>query len=209
MAGCTAGEEKSNFSCLHLISLFSQQGQELRKPPSKGFHTGSAQKPKDLNSSKPPQMYSEEQMGSRGRRRRSGVLNQHFSTTPLPAQPGAGRRSPGARAAPLSSLTASSLPRHSQQPLAHNAQTRARRCWGTGLQLAQGRSAQHRAAPRLPAPLQDAVAPLPGLPGSSTAGTLWRGLCVTIFTVLSDSLLGRLVVSCSGTTAFGSGRAER
>lgn len=138
MAGCTAGEEKSNFSCLHLISLFSQQGQELRKPPSKGFHTGSAQKPKDLKSSKPPQMYAEEQMGSRGRRRRSGVLNQHFSTTPLPAQPGAGRRSPGARAAPLSSLTASSLPRHSQQPLAHNAQTRARRCWGTGLQLAQG-----------------------------------------------------------------------
>lgn len=137
------------------------------------------------------------------------MLNQHFSTTPLPAQPGAGRRSPGARAAPLSSLAAGSLPRHSQQPLAHNAQTRARRCWGTGLQLAQGRSAQHRAAPRLPAPLRDAVAPLPGLPGSSTAGTLWRGLCVTIFTVLSDSLLGRLVVSCSGTTAFGSGRAER
>lgn len=45
----------------------------------------------------------------------------------------------------------------------------------------------------------------PGLPGSSTAGILLRGLCVTIFTVLSDSLLGRLVVSCSGITAFGSG----
>lgn len=45
----------------------------------------------------------------------------------------------------------------------------------------------------------------PGLPGSSTTGTLLRGLCVTIFTVLSDSLLGRLVVSCSGITAFGSG----
>lgn len=44
----------------------------------------------------------------------------------------------------------------------------------------------------------------PGLPGSSTAGTLLRGLCVTIFMVLSDSLLGRLVVSCSGITAFGS-----
>lgn len=45
----------------------------------------------------------------------------------------------------------------------------------------------------------------PGLPGSSTVGTLLRGLCVTIFTVLSDSLLGRLVVSCSGITALGSG----
>lgn len=48
----------------------------------------------------------------------------------------------------------------------------------------------------------------PGLPGSSTAGTLLRGLCVTIFTVLSDSLLGRLVVSCSGITAFGSGEEK-
>jgi len=48
----------------------------------------------------------------------------------------------------------------------------------------------------------------PGLPGSSTAGILLRGLCVTIFTVLSDSLLGRLVVSCSGITAFGSGEGR-
>lgn len=48
----------------------------------------------------------------------------------------------------------------------------------------------------------------PGLPGSSTAGTLLRGLCVTTFTVSSDSLLGRLVVSCSGITAFGSGKAD-
>lgn len=48
----------------------------------------------------------------------------------------------------------------------------------------------------------------PGLPGSSTAGILLRGLCVMIFTVLSDSLLGRLVVSCSGITAFGSGEGR-
>lgn len=64
MAGRTGREEKSNSSLLHLISLFSQQGQELRKPPSKGFHTGSAQKPEDLTSSKPSQMCWEEQMGS-------------------------------------------------------------------------------------------------------------------------------------------------
>jgi len=90
LAGCAAGEEKSNFSQLHLISLFSQQGQELRKPPSKGFHTGSVQKLKDLNSSKTSQMYMEEQMGSRGRRRTS-VLKQHFSAALLPAQPRAGK----------------------------------------------------------------------------------------------------------------------
>ena len=64
MAGRTGREEKSNSSPPHLISLFSQQGQELRKPPSKGLHTGSAQKPKDLASSKPPRMCCEEQMGS-------------------------------------------------------------------------------------------------------------------------------------------------
>lgn len=104
-------------------------------------------------------------MGSRGRRR-SGVPNQHFSATPLPAQPGAGTRSPGARAAPLSSLAASSLPRHSRQPLARNAQTRARRCWGTGLQLAQ------RPAP----PGSAAPSPSPGRCGPATwlAGLLHR-----------------------------------
>lgn len=34
------------------------------------------------------------------------------------------------------------------------------------------------------------------------------GACVAVLTVLSDSLLGRLVVTCSGVTAFGSAGGE-
>lgn len=87
------GEKKrSTLSLLHLISLFSQQGQELRKPPSKGFHTASAQKPKDLTSSKPSQMYCEEQMGSE--EEEELLLKQHFPAKLLPEHTGAGKTHP-------------------------------------------------------------------------------------------------------------------
>lgn len=91
-AGRAGREEKGDSPRLHLISLFSQRGQELRKPPSKGFHTGSAQKPKDLTSSKASQMYCEDRWAARRRRRR--VLNQHFPAKLLPGHTGAGQTSP-------------------------------------------------------------------------------------------------------------------
>lgn len=102
----------------------------------------------------------------------------------------------------------------SSTSLGHRVQSWAVRCWGdagdTGMQCPASCS-MHAKFSKEPPHRQHSsslhstfLRKLPGLPGSSTVGTLWRGLCVTIFTVLSASLLGRLVVSCSGITAFGS-----
>lgn len=56
--------------------------------------------------------------------------------------------------------------------------------------------------------LQNTDIHLPCLPSESP----WDprpGACVAVLTVLSDSLLGRLVVNCSGVTAFGSEGQEK
>lgn len=57
-------------------------------------------------------------------------------------------------------------------------------------------------------PLQNTDIHLPCLPSESPWGPR-PGSCVAVLTVLSDSLLGLLVVNCSGVTAFGSEGREK